>query len=253
MVFIYALISVLVVSLASFVGALTLLLSTRFLSRIVFLLVSFSVGVLFGDVFIHIIPEVFESESTTLISILIFVGFVFFFILEKFIHWRHVHSVGEDDCEDHEQGQHKVLRSMVLTADGFHNFIDGVIITSSYMVSIPVGIATTLAVLLHELPQEIGDFGILIHSGLGKLKALFYNFLSALGAFGGVFVAYLLQGSVENFATLSLAFAAGGFIYIAGSDLVPELHKTRNVKHSLVQLGAIILGFFLMFVLTFFE
>ncbi|MFM2357827.1 MAG: hypothetical protein RJA61_564 [Candidatus Parcubacteria bacterium] len=253
MVFTYALLSVFAVSLASFVGVFTLLLTPRFLSRIVFVLVSFSVGVLFGDVFIHIIPEVFEVISATSASVLIFTGFISFFVLEKFVHWRHTHSVDAEDCDDHEGAHHTALRSVILTADGFHNFIDGIIITSSYMVSVPLGIATTLAVLLHELPQEIGDFGILLHSGLSRVKALLFNFISALCAFLGIFVAYALQNSLVDFSTLCLAFAAGGFIYIAGSDLVPELHKTSNIKHSLVQLFAIVLGFALMFLLSFFE
>ncbi len=252
MAILYSLISVLIVSLISLVGVLTLVFSTRFLSRIVFVLVSLSVGVLFGDVFIHIIPEVFTVLDPQVASFLILAGILMFFVFEKFLHWRHSHGES-DECHHHPEVQHQTLRSMVIFGDGIHNLIDGMLITASYMISIPVGVATTLAVIFHEIPQEVGNFGVLVHSGLSRGKALFYNFLSALSAFVGVGIAFLLSGSVDNFANIMLAFTAGGFIYIAGSDLVPELHKFPSFKHSLIQFVAIILGVFLMFSLVFFE
>jgi len=252
MILAYSLGSVLVISLISLIGALAFLFSQKLLSRIVFFLVSLSVGVLFGDVFIHIVPEVFESLSSNIASISILGRYILFFILEKFLHWHHSHAEDED-CEDHSEVHHKTLRSVILVADGLHNFLDGMIITAAYMISVEVGIATTIAVILHELPQEFGDFGVLIHSGLSRARALFLNFVSALIALLGVFVAYLLKDSIDNFANIMLAVAAGGFVYIAGSDLVPLLHKTSKPRHSVMQLLAIILGFALMFGLVFLE
>lgn len=253
MAFILSFISVLLVSAISLIGLSIFFFSGKFISRIVFFLVSFSVGVLFGDVFIHIIPEVFEDLNATHASISILAGILGFFILEKFIHWHHSHKADEEDCLDHGDINHKALRSVVLVGDGLHNFLDGLIIAASYMVSLPLGIATTLAVIFHEIPQEIGDFGILVHSGLSKIRAVMFNLLSALSAVVGVFVAFILNGSVGEFSLIILAFAGGGFVYIAGSDLVPELHKTKNISASLVQLCAIVLGFLLMFGLTFLE
>lgn len=253
MVFIASLASVGVVSAISLIGLCLFLFSARFVSRIVFFLVSFSVGVLFGDVFIHIIPEVFESIDSTTASISILAGILGFFVLEKFVHWHHSHNAEDEDCLDHTDVHHKALRSVVLVGDGLHNFIDGMIITASYIVSVPLGLATTLAVIFHEIPQEISDFGVLIHSGLTKWRAVMFNFLSALTAVLGVFVALALKDSIGDFSSVVLAFAGGGFVYIAGSDLVPELHKTKTPGASLVQLCAILLGFVLMFALTFLE
>ena len=142
---------------------------------------------------------------------------------------------------------------MILVSDGIHNFIDGVIIVASYFIGIEVGIATTLAVILHEIPQEIGDFGILLHSGYTVKKALFLNFLSALLAVLGAITALLLQEFTETLITYLIPIAAGGFIYIAGSDLVPELHKTKNVRQSVAQFVAIILGIVAMILLLFAE
>lgn len=252
MVFALSLISVLVVSAISLVGIFIIWLSERFISKIVFFLVSLSVGVLFGDVFIHIVPEVFETVSPEKASLAILFGIIGFFILEKFVHWHHSHKT-DDDCEDHSSDGHKVLRSIVLVGDGIHNLIDGIIITASYIVSFPLGIATTLAVIFHEIPQEIGNFGVLVHSGLSKWRALFFNFLSALTSVFGVIFTFALQGSLEQFSALALAFAGGGFIYIAGSDLVPELHKVKSPKASLIQLFAISLGVALMYFLVFLE
>lgn len=253
MTFVLSLISVLAVSAISFVGIFIIWLSDRFISKIVFFLVSLSVGVLFGDVFIHIVPEVFEELDPSRASLMILFGILGFFALEKFVHWHHSHKTETEDCSDHSEEGHKVLRSVILLGDALHNAIDGIIISSAYLVSFPLGIATTLAVIFHEIPQEMGHFGVLIHSGFSKWKALFYNFLSALTAVFGMIIPFVISNSLEQFSLFALAFAGGGFIYIAGSDLVPELHKTKSVKASLVQLLAISLGVALMFSLVFLE
>src|SRR3989344_5721822 len=180
MISIYTLISVLGISLLSFVGVFTLVLKKDFLNKSIFVLVSLAVGALLGDVFVHIIPEMYEgAPNPTMISFMVIGGILLFFILEKILHWHHHHS------SDHEGENFLPVGRMVLVSDGVHNFIDGVIIAASYLVSIEVGVATTIAVVLHEIPQEIGNFGVLIHAGYTRAKALWYNFLSALTAIAG--------------------------------------------------------------------
>jgi len=235
-VWIYTLVSVLIVSLISFVGVLTLSIKADKLKKILLYMVSFSAGALFGDAFIHLLPEIIEEVGFGLnISIYVMIGIGFSFVIEKFIHWRHCHI-------PHSKEHIHPFAMMNLFGDGVHNFIDGIIIGASYLVNIPVGIATTLAVIFHELPQEIGDFGVLLHGGFSKAKALFFNFITALTAVFGAIVSLLIGSYVENITTFLVPFAAGTFIYIAGSDLIPELHKEVEVKKSLLQFISIVLG-----------
>jgi zinc and cadmium transporter len=222
MIYIYTLISVLIVSIISLVGIIGISLREKVLKEYVFVFVSLAVGALLGDAFIHLIPEAIEEiGNINLIAILVIIGVFLFFILEKFIHWHHH---GSDIEENHV---HPVGK-MILFSDGVHNFMDGIIIAASYMVSIEIGIATTIAVVLHEIPQEIGDFGVLLHAGYSKGRALFLNFLSALTAVAGALFLFLLGGFAEPIVTWVLPIAAGGFIYIAIADLIPELHKEKN-------------------------
>ena len=243
--------SVLLVSLISLIGIVTIAVHTDRLKRVLFVLVSLATGALLGDAIIHLIPEAFEnSTSPAVVSGAIISGMLVFFILEKFLRWHHFHN------EDEFSGQHSHIHPvghLVIVSDGVHNLIDGIVIGTSYFISIEVGIATTLAVILHEIPQEIGDFGLLIHAGFSKTKALLANFASALLAFVGVGVAYAIGNASEQFIPLIGAFAAGNFLYIAGSDLVPELHKTTSVRHSLVQLVAMLVGIGVMALLLFLE
>lgn len=250
-VWIYSLLSVLVVSAVSLVGVFTLSLSENRLRSLIFSLVALSVGALFGDVFIHILPEVFsDSNITELSSLYILFGIFVFFVLEKFLHWQHQHGCDDPDCHRH---QPKPLGKIVLISDGVHNFIDGVIIGVSFLVSLPVGFATALAVILHEIPQELGNFGVLIHSGYSKGKALLYNFISALAAFVGVMIPLFIGSRALGLTSVILPIAAGGFIYIAGSDLIPELHGNSEVGKAFSQLIFIILGVVLMYLLLFIE
>ena len=145
------------------------------------------------------------------------------------------------------------MGKLIIFSDGVHNFIDGIIIGVSFLVSIPLGIATTLAVILHEIPQEIGDFAVLLHAGYSKSRALWLNFLSALLAVVGVIFALVLGEASENFIAYFLPIAAGGFIYIAVADLMPELHKTKEMKYSVLQIMAVIAGVLAMVALTFVE
>lgn len=241
--YLYALGSVIIVSLVSLAGVISLSIKEEVLKKYISFFISLAIGALLGDAFIHIIPEAYESAlSTNTVGILIISGILLFFIIEKFIHWHHH---GEDTEENHI---HPVGK-LVLFTDGFHNLIDGVIIGASFIISVPVGIATTLAVILHEIPQEIGDFAVLVHAGYSTKKALIYNFISALAAIVGVIIVIVFGAIVENFVTYLIPIAAGGFIYIAVADLIPELHKTKNAKHSAIQIGIILLGILLMIML----
>jgi zinc and cadmium transporter len=249
-IWIWSICSVIVVSLISFIGIFTLSLKGKSLVRVVIYLVSFSAGALIGDAFIHLLPEATAQGFGLGISFSVLLGIGAFFILEKIVRWRHCHMPA---TEDHPH----TFAYMNLVGDAVHNLIDGLIIAASYLASIPVGIATTIAVLFHEIPQEMGDFGVLIHGGFKTRRALCINFLTALTAVLGVVVALLISGLFENIEAFLLAFAAGGFVYVALSDLVPELHS-KNVcdrfsRDALYQLVFFILGIFIMYSLVFLE
>ncbi|MBI1973003.1 ZIP family metal transporter [Candidatus Woesearchaeota archaeon] len=255
--FLYAIGSVLLASLLSLIGIITFFVRSSILKHNLIYLVSFGAGALFGDAFLHLLPEaVEETGSLTLaISISLLLGIILSFIIEKFIHWHHCHHLDHAKHKHHldHQRQGNNIATMNLFGDAMHNLLDGIIIGTSYIVSIPVGIATTIAVLLHELPQELGDFGILLHSGLSKAKALFYNFLVSLTALLGVVVAFFLNQYVEHLTTSLLPFSAGVFIYIAGSDLIPELHHEIKLDRSVMQLAMFVLGIIIMLTLLFLE
>ncbi|MEK6858748.1 MAG: ZIP family metal transporter [Nanoarchaeota archaeon] len=236
--FSYALVSVLLVSAVSLIGLATLGFRIERLKKVILLLVSFAAGALLGDVFLHLIPELVEDGFLLSYSFIILGGIGFSFVVEKFIHWRHCHL---PTTREHT---HPVA-TMNLVGDGVHNFIDGIIIGASYLVSVPAGIATTLAVFLHEIPQEIGDFGVLLHAGYTRKKALLMNFLLALTSFLGAFLVFAL-GSIEGFVPFLVAFAIGNFIYIAGSDLIPELHKEVGLKSAFYQLLSLAIGVLVM-------
>jgi zinc and cadmium transporter len=235
------------VSLVSLVGLAVVSIKEEKLRRLVFVLVSLAVGSLFGDVFIHLLPEAFEKLNTRMeASLFLLSGIFIFFVLEKFVLWRHQHLL-ESDRPIHPVGY------MNLVADGLHNFIDGMIIGASYLTSLPVGVATTIAVAMHELPQEISDFGVLLHAGFTKKKALIFNFLSATLAILGAIIILLAGTNMQYVIAVMLPLAAGGFIYIAGSDLVPELNKEVELSKSIIQLLAIGAGVGMMLLLTLLE
>jgi zinc and cadmium transporter len=198
-------------------------------------LVGFASGSLIGGAFIHLLPESLEETGQTVFYYVI-VGIVFFFIMEKFLYWRHCH---EEKCPVH------TFAYLNLIGDGIHNFIDGMLIAASFILSYDLGVATTLAVIFHEIPQEIGDFGILIYGGFTKGKALAYNFVSALTAVAGALITYYLA-YVQGIEQFLVPFAAGGFIYIAATDLMPELHKKSHATESIIQLFSILAGIGLM-------
>jgi len=240
----FALISVIIVSLISLIGVLTLWLNAEKLGKILLYLVSFSAGGLLGDAFIHLIPEAIEEGgSGVTVSTVIIFGILASFSVERFLQWRHCH------IPTSSEHVHSFVY-MNLFGDSIHNLIDGLIVGGSYLVSIPIGIATTLAVIFHEIPQELGDFGVLIYGGFSRRKALWYNFLTALTAILGVLVAIVLGSILEGFIPLLIPFAAGNFIYIAGSDLIPEIRKDEpEPKKAALQAVSIVLGVIIMLAL----
>jgi len=232
--------STFLVSAISIIGILFLVLRKKLLDKISLMLVSFASGSLLGGAFLHLIPEALSPYDES-VFIVILVGIFVFFLLEKSL-WKHCH---EKECPVHP------FAYLNLFGDGLHNFIDGLIIAASFLASIPLGTAATIAVISHEVPQEIGDFGILVYGGLSKNKALFYNFLTAITALVGatlMYVLYVFSPFIPNVAYL-LAFAAGSFIYIATTDLIPELRKERNLTISIAQIILLLAGITSMWLL----
>jgi len=259
-IYLYTLGSVVIVSLISLIGIFVLTIREDFLHKIIFILVSIAAGALFGGAIIHLIPEAFnDGGNPALMSFFILLGILLFFALEKFLRWRHVHDIDEECDEVHagveatHGGPIKPVGNMVLVSDGMHNFIDGIVIAGAYFISIETGIAATIAVVLHEIPQEIGDFGVLLHAGYTRMKALFVNFLAALSSIFGAIITLMIGATVENIIPFIAALSGGAFIYIAGSDLIPEIHKTSDPTRSALQFLGILIGITLMFLLLFLE
>ncbi|OGF48723.1 MAG: hypothetical protein A2044_05835 [Candidatus Firestonebacteria bacterium GWA2_43_8] len=240
-IWMWTIISVVIVSLISLVGVFTMALKKETLHKVLLFFVCFAIGALFGDAFIHLIPESFKEFGIDSYKtpVLILVGILIFFLMEKAIRWRTCH---ETHCEGHP----KPFVLIILTGDTFHNFIDGMVIAASYAVDIKLGITTTIAVMLHEIPHEVGDFGALIHGGLSVKKALIFNFLSSLAAILGAVVALLLGTTMRGFELGLLPITAGGFIYLAGSDLLPELYAETGVVKSIIQFICILIGIGMM-------
>ena len=239
-------VSIFIISLVSLIGVVTLGIKTRKLESYLELMVAFAIGALLGDVFIHLMPELAAENFSIEISLAILSGIIVFFILEKFIHWHHCHHVEHGEkCE--------VFGYMVLYGDLLHNFIDGIILAGAFLSGNIIGYSTALAVFFHEVPQEIGDFGVLLKSGMTKKKALTYNFLTSLTAFAGAIFVLIFTSIINGLAPLFVAFAAGSFLYIAGTDLFPELHENHVPKKALLQVIFIVLGISAMFVLTLLE
>jgi zinc and cadmium transporter len=247
------LLAVVAVSLISLVGILTLVAREGFLRAVLPFLVSFAVGALLGDALIHILPQLSESPGssgrgglTAGISLVVVGSILFFFVLEKAIHVHHSLNAPE----------HRHIHPVAfnnLVGDGMHNFIDGAIIAGSFLANPRLGFATTAAVILHEIPQELGDLGVLVHAGLAPARALVYNLLSALAAVIGGVLALLLEGAITGVERPLLAISAGAFIYIAGADLIPELHRTNDFRSSAIQFLGMSCGFAVMALLLLIE
>jgi zinc and cadmium transporter len=237
---IYALGSVMVVSLIAVIAGIPFFMKKQVPHSILIILMSLSVGTLLGGVFLHFLPELAEEGYTIFTALSIILGFLVFLLLEKFIHWHHSKK-SEDACEcGHSHAYH--LAPLNIIGDGVHNFLDGLVIAGSYAVSLPLGIAATTSVIFHEIPQEIADFGILLYAGLSKTKAILFNFLSATAAIAGAVVGIIFAEKVHWFSDLIIPFAIGNFLYIAASNLVPELHKHCRISETILHIIAITTG-----------
>ncbi|MFA5128957.1 MAG: ZIP family metal transporter [Patescibacteria group bacterium] len=236
--------STIIVSLISLIGVFTLALREKYLEKILLTLVALASGALMGGAFIHLLPEAIEKADGKPIFIWVLVAFVAFFIIEKVLQWRHCHK---EKCEVHTFGY------MTLLGDGAHNFIDGLIIAAAFVEGTSLGLVVTAVVILHEVPQEIGDFGTLLYSGFQKKKALLMNFLSAVTAVAGGIIGYFLANASESFVNVLIPFAAGGFIYIGASDLLPEIRKTTKIKESIGTLAMFILGVVIVYLMRFLD
>ncbi|MDP4007559.1 MAG: ZIP family metal transporter [Candidatus Peregrinibacteria bacterium] len=251
-IWLYSIVSVSIVSLISLVGLFTLSIKVKHLQRVLMFFVSFAAGALLGDAFLHLIPEAsaeFGFGLSTSISIL--AGIVIFFVIERFIHFQHCHHIEEiQNCDSsHHEPHVHVFAKMNLIGDSVHNFIDGMVIAASFIVSKEVGIATTLAVVLHEIPQEIGDFAVLIHGGFTRTRALVMNFITALFAVLGAVLTLVLSERIGGVEEYLVPIAAGGFIYIACSDLIPELHKESSRVKLVGQFVMFLVGIGVMWLL----
>jgi len=242
-ILLWILISTFLISFIAFVGALTLFLKEELLNKVLLILVAFSAGALMGGAFLHLIPEAIlktEAKEGSILNIFLYVllGFCIFFILENFIRWHHHHAT--------EHPEIIAFSYLILISDGIHNFIDGLIIAASFVIALPIGIVTALVVALHEIPQEIGDFGVLVYGGFKKVKALFLNFATATTViFGGIF-GFLLSERIGESIIFLLPFAAGNFIYIACSDLIPEIKHKESLKKSAIYFFTFLAGIGLM-------
>lgn len=234
------------ISLISLVGLFSLSVAEARLRRVLFVFVALAAGALLGDAFLHLIPEAVESLDAHAVSLAVLAGIMSFFLLEKALRWHHSHGE-EEFSQDH--GHIHPLGRLVLTSDAVHNFVDGLAIGAAFIVSPALGIATTLAIALHEIPQEVGDFALLLHAGYSRAKALFINLVSGLISVLGTLVAFWMYGSMEHALPLIGGFSAGMFIYIAAADLVPELHATTGIQRSVIQILAILVGLGAMFLL----
>ncbi len=237
-IWLYTFLSLLVVSGLSFVGAVTLTVGQDKLKKLLLYLVSFSAGALLGDVFLHLFPEMNKNGFGSREGFYILSGILIFFVLEKFIHWHHSHT-------EHKEDIHAVVY-LTIAGDALHNFIDGLVIAGSFLVSPALGVATSLAVIFHEIPHELGNFAVLVHGGWTAKKALLYNFLSSFAAFAGAIVVLIFAKSLSQSPQILLALGAGNFIYVALSDLVPELHKETDRKRSVFLLVSFVFGILIM-------
>jgi zinc and cadmium transporter len=197
-------------------------------------LLSYATGTLLGAAFLGMIPEALQQNNALDISSTILAGIIIFFILEKMVIWRHCHTSG---CE-----VHGAAGPLILIGDAFHNFVDGFVIAAAFLTSVPLGIAASLAVIAHEIPQEVGDFAILLENGYSRSRALMLNLLSSLATLPGAVIAYFFLGATREAVPFILALSAASFIYIAIADLVPSLHRQVSLKAALIQLLLVIAG-----------
>lgn len=236
--------------LSALAAALFLVLQESTRSRLLPHLVSFATGALLGAAFLGLLPHALASVHTTdmhVIPMAVLLGLLGFFLLEKLVLWRHCHA---DHCEVHtpqQNGRQRSTGTMILIGDGLHNFLDGILIAGAFLTDIHLGIVTSLAVAAHEIPQEVGDFAVLLHSGFSRGRAFFYNVLASLTTVIGGVLAYLALQQLEAALPFVLAIAASSFIYIAVADLIPTLHQRVEGSAALQQVVLIVSGILVIY------
>lgn len=229
----------LLISMGSLVGIFTLAINRQSLNKFLMLLVALSAGTLMGGAFLHLIPEAADKLPISIVMSLTLTSFISFFFIEKVFHWRHCHK---GNCDIHAFGY------MNLLGDAIHNAIDGIVIAGTFVLNPSLGIVTALAVAAHEIPQEIGDFGVLLHAGFSKKTALLANFAVAITSVIGGIMGFYLASSNPEISFYLLPIAAGGFIYIAASDLLPEIRKEVDLNKSIATFGLFLCGIAFMLV-----
>ncbi len=247
----YILTAVFIISLTAFVGILTLSFKEEKIKKIIPFLVALSTGALLGGFFIHLLPKlemmsIKKNIDFQNLTYLILVGILLFFIIEKVLHLHH--NANRNKCESCQQNKIKTSGYLILFSDAFHNFLDGVAIASAFLTDIHLGVITTIVIFAHELPQEIGDFGILLNAGFEKMKALWFNFLSGLTAILGAILTIFASNFIQNIGIYLTALAGGSFIYLALASLIPELHNHKHDKKSqiVIEFLFVLLGILIM-------
>ncbi len=224
-------------ALLGFVGVFSLWLSRQDMRKIADVLTAFAAGSLLGGAFIHLLPESLEAIDASQVLLVALAGFVLFIFLEAYVHWHRC-----KECPIHP------FSYVIMVGDGVHNFIGGLILAASFLISIPLGIATVVAIIAHELPQQLGIFGVLVKGGLSRNKAIIYSFITQSTIILGAFAGYLLSGVVEGLTIFLVPFAAGNFIYIAAADLIPEMHKSEGLD-AVKNIAVFFVGIALMWIL----
>jgi len=239
----YAILASILVSLISVIAAIPILLKKKLSDKFLLFLLSISIGALLSVVFVDFLPEIINHSAsgfTLNIALYIISGFLVMLVIEKFIHHEHGYDCSKKHHKGH--GHAYALAPLNLIGEAIHNFIDGLVIAGSFAVNIYMGITATISIIFHELPQEIADMGILLYSGLSKKDALKYNLLSALSCVLGVIVGIFFLVNIKGFEMFFIPFAAGTFLYIAASNLVPQLHRECSYKETFMHIFGIILG-----------
>jgi len=241
----YILLFTFIGSVGALVGGIILLSKEKFAKKISHFLASFAAGVLLGAAFLDLLPEASHEAESGDVNIFLWtlIGIVTFFLVERFIHWFHHH----EEYHEHEKETKSIL-PLIIFGDTMHNFIDGVVIAATFMVNIQLGILTAIAVFAHEIPQEIGDFGLMLHKGLSKKRIIIVNVISAAAAFAGAILTYLLGSILEGYLPILLSLTAGFFIYIAASDLIPEIHHEKRRGFAVIESLLLILGIIVIFI-----
>lgn len=248
------------VSILSIIGILFFYVKQKKFNKIMLSMVALSAGAMLGNASFHLLPEAFESVNkgiiSTMTTMLLFVGaFVFSFLFETLFSWHHCHTAshhGEKNSPKHCKHPTKAYSHLVLYSDGIHNFIDGLIIAASFIINPILGLTTAVAIALHEIPQELGDYAVLVHGGFNKKKALALNFLASSTVVLGGVAGFFLTQSIETAVPILLPFAAGSFMYIAAADLLPELKHDEDINESLTHFTVFLVGLAIMALSTYF-